>query len=168
MTLARQIMRGTDATVHIDHSLREAKARLGNYETDHLLVLDGDEVVGYLDRETIETVADEAPSIDQELAGNLMDTRLKTCRPDDDLTDLAFLFDQSDIGLVVVVDKRQQLLGWIARADMLPEAAAKSEGEGTGQESSGDRPKGSVPTDKLDVYTEKPHIKPDDPSRDDR
>lgn len=85
---------------------------------DHLIVLEGGEAIGHLERQRFFRIDNSPPAVAREMVGNIMQWPLPLCRLDDDRADIEQLFAVSTSGIIAVVDQAQRLRGYIDRADM--------------------------------------------------
>ncbi|SDE11815.1 MULTISPECIES: CBS domain-containing protein [Kordiimonas] len=152
--IAEDVMRPAPEVVHVGHTLKEALRRLKNSKEDCLIVVDGDEVVGHLTRRAAALMDSQSPGIGTEFVGNVMDAVMRKCRPDDELDDLIHIFRRSDANILAVVDRRAQLIGWVAREDVMSRKGNVNSPMSRPEV----RPLAGEKPDRLTVYSEKPHV----------
>lgn len=155
MMQAKDLMRPSAATVHVDQPISEARARFKESRGDTLVVLDGDRIVGTIGREKAMNA-----NTDEKIAQH-MASKLRTCRLDDDINVVHQMLELSDASLILVVDKEDQLQGIIRpsdikRSERWPEAVPTPKVER--QSSKDDVHSADKQRHRPKVYTEQPHV----------
>lgn len=116
---AKDLMQPAVQTIAADAPARQALMKFIADSSDLLLVMDGAEAVGWLDRAMIrELSAQGTRGALDELVGNLMLGDLAWCRADDTLEDILGRLAWQDASIVVVVNAQSRVEGWIARDDI--------------------------------------------------
>lgn len=118
MTKANEIMHPAAAVISVDKSVGEAVAEVLAGGGGHVVAVDGDQVAGVLDPALLSHVDLGAPELSGEMVGNLVSLTFRTCRPEDDATDLRDVFERSGAGAIVVVGGKGQVQGVVAPSDL--------------------------------------------------
>jgi CBS domain-containing protein len=118
-------------TIDKDTSIRDATLKLRKSKISGMPVLDEEKVVGVFSEADllnqlpdILEEADLIPMVDvQELTGapvkDVMGTPVITCKPNDDLKDVAKIFLEKFIHRLPVIDENDKLVGVISLGDVL-------------------------------------------------
>lgn len=115
-SLVRDLMRMTDETVHVEHHMDEALARMRRHDLSFLPVVDGDEIVGIVSAHEVQRrssnpenpFAGENPTIKDYLIGEV-----SFCYDDDELETAIKAMIDTGHGNLIVADRDNQLVGQI-------------------------------------------------------
>lgn len=159
MPRAEDIMQPARATVHTEHPLSEARARLERFGAETLIVLDGDEVIGTLTRRQLDAAAGH--ETDAHPVCDYVSPVAAICALGDDIAQIRKIFQRDKhLSIVLVIDGRQCLKG------IIPSEAVSGIGarqiRGTSDKSISPDPLGGhappARPGQLKVYTDLPHI----------
>lgn len=147
--------------IHVDAPLDDAAARFAMCDQNCLIVVNGDEVVGLLQRDSIE--GNTAWRRQERLAiADLMLLPTAICRAKDNVASVRALLDRLGRDTALVLDQDNQLIGMFSDPDH-PVSAVDPE-KGRSRRECPDRMGGRVPEapyGDLKVYTQRPHINRD-------
>ena len=87
-------MRPATATISVEQTLREALACLNHQDCNELIVLDDGEAVGLLDDTIMQEIDTDTATVGDEMVGNVMESRIGNCRPDDSSEDILSLVER--------------------------------------------------------------------------
>lgn len=117
-------------SVHVDHPLAEAAARLKDADTDVLIVLDGDEIVGTLSAHDMlaETMRKEERPRNLRVQ-DVMDHRVPYCHAHDAVTKAVRQLIDSQARILIILDDQGQAAGIVTTGDLAvtPEGGVFSE-----------------------------------------
>lgn len=112
MQQVRNVMRRIEKTVHIDHPLTEAQLRMTKYGLDAIPVVDGDELVGLLEKSALFT---ESQTTTHAANGDKVKDRLTGevvfCYDTDTIETASGVMEKSGRESLIVVDDEKRLLG---------------------------------------------------------
>lgn len=134
MLHVKNIMRSVDKTVHIDHPLTEAQLRMTKYGLDFIPVVDGDEIVGVLEKGDIfseseaTTHAPNGDKVKDRLSGELV-----FCYETDTVETARDTMETSGRDRLIVVDEKNQLAG-VLTGQMVKDKLARQEMQSAGTE----------------------------------
>ena len=134
MLHVKNIMRRVDKTVHIDHPLTEAQLRMTKYGLDFIPVVDGDEIVGVLEKDDMfsesdaTTHASNGDKVKDRLSGELV-----FCFETDTVETARDTMETSGRDRLIVVNGKNQLAGVLTR-QMVEDKLKKQEVHSAGTE----------------------------------
>jgi CBS domain-containing protein len=130
MQKARDRMQSGTGTVHLDHDLAEALARMKQVKAPFLPVVDGDQVVGILTDTDLPAQVASPDDPDDLKVRDRMTPRVVFCFEDDGIEHVQGILDHFGLDRILVISRDRHPVGVIGRDDVASDTGR--EGKATG------------------------------------